>query len=521
MKTLRRISQILFLLLFTFLFLKTEYYGTNQIPYPVKIFLDFDPLIGIATVFASHGLPPGLPKTLAWSLVLVFITLLLGRVFCGWVCPLGTLNHLVGKLRPKTLSDTVTVRYSSWQKGKYYLLIGLIVASIFTLQITGFFDPLSFLIRSLAVSINPAVNYMINSFFNFLYETKVDLITCISEPVYTFLKDTLLSFKEPYFKQGFIVGFIFLGILFLNMVRPRLWCHFICPLGALLGLFSQYSPLCLEIEDSCDSCGKCLSRCQGGALPDRESVWRKSECLFCWNCESSCPQKAVHFRFKKPFKREKKGIDLRRRHILVSALGGLFAVPLIKLSPVSNSSRPGLIRPPGAISEDEFLKRCVKCGECMKVCLTNGLHPSLLEGGIEGIWSPILIPKLGYCEYSCTLCGQVCPTGAIRELKEEEKKRIRIGLAFIDKNRCLPYAFNTTCIVCEEHCPTYPRAIWLEEKTMVDRDGRVNQLKLPHVDPERCIGCGICEYKCPVVDSPAITITGIGESGSKRHRSIL
>ncbi|MFH1624771.1 MAG: 4Fe-4S binding protein [Pseudomonadota bacterium] len=521
MKTLRRTSQILFLLLFILLFVKTEYTGTNQIPYPVKFFLDFDPLIGLSTVLASHGLPSGLPKALAWSLVLVFLTLLLGRVFCGWVCPFGTLNHLTGRLLFRKPSGIQRLRYSPWQKGKYYLLIGLIVASIFTLQLVGFLDPLSFLIRSLAVSINPAFNYVINSLFDFLYKTRLDVLTYISEPVYALFKSTVLSFKQPHFNQGFVIGFIFLGMLLLNMVRPRFWCHFICPLGALLGIISRYSPLHLEGEEGCISCGKCLARCQGGALPSGPEGWRKSECLFCWNCESSCPLKSVHFRFSWPFKKGETGIDLTRRHILASALGGMFVVPFIKLRPISNSPHPRLIRPPGAQSEREFLKTCVKCGECMKVCLTNGLHPSLLEGGIEGIWSPILIPKLGYCEYACTLCGQVCPTGAIRELGEEEKKTIKIGLAFINKNRCLPYAFNTRCIVCEEQCPTYPKAIWLEEKDIVDRDGRVKRLQLPVVDPKLCIGCGICEYQCPVVDNPAITITSIGESRSTQSSIIL
>ena len=95
----------------------------------------------------------------------------------------------------------------------------------------------------------------------------------------------------------------------------------------------------------------------------------------------------------------------------------------------------------------------------MKVCITNGLHPTFLQAGFEGIWSPILIPRIGYCEFNCTLCGQVCPTDAIEHLDLEVKRERKIGLAFFDQNRCLPYAFEIDCIVCEEHCPTSSKAI--------------------------------------------------------------
>jgi formate hydrogenlyase subunit 6/NADH:ubiquinone oxidoreductase subunit I len=132
----------------------------------------------------------------------------------------------------------------------------------------------------------------------------------------------------------------------------------------------------------------------------------------------------------------------------------------------------------------------------------------------------MLVPRVGYCEYSCTLCGQICPTGAIKKLPVEEKRKTVIGLAFIDKNRCLPHAFNVNCIVCEEHCPTPKKAIVFEEVQKVGPDGNEITLKLPRVVPELCIGCGICEYKCPVSDEPAIYVTTINESRSP-ERSLL
>jgi MauM/NapG family ferredoxin protein len=216
-------------------------------------------------------------------------------------------------------------------------------------------------------------------------------------------------------------------------------------------------------------------------------------------------------------------MDLGRRQVIISMLSGVTAVPLIRISSFSKPEihNPKLIRPPGSLEEKEFLKRCVKCGECMKVCITNGLQPTLFDSGIEGLWSPMLIPKMGYCEYRCTLCGQVCPTGAIKRLSLEGKKKVKIGLAVIDKNKCLPYAHATPCIVCEEVCPTSKKAVWFENNKVKNREGKDFAIKQPRVDAELCIGCGICEAKCPVGDKPAIYVTSIGESRSKENQLLL
>jgi ferredoxin len=193
----------------------------------------------------------------------------------------------------------------------------------------------------------------------------------------------------------------------------------------------------------------------------------------------------------------------------------------MRLGESSVRPNPALIRPPGARPEEEFLQLCVRCGECMKVCLTGGLQPTLLEAGLEGLWSPRLVPRMGYCEYNCTLCGQVCPTQAIRRLLPDEKKKLRIGLAVIDPSRCLPYAFQTNCIVCEEHCPTPRKAIWFEEKEVLTHAGERRRVKQPRVDIELCIGCGICETKCPVQDLPAIRITSANEDRNPENRVLL
>jgi MauM/NapG family ferredoxin protein len=244
--------------------------------------------------------------------------------------------------------------------------------------------------------------------------------------------------------------------------------------------------------------------------------------MACMNCDDLCPQNAVGFGFFK--KTQTTSIDLGKRRVIGTILSGLAAVPLMRITGINKqagAAEPKLIRPPGSLDEKQFLAKCVKCGECMKVCITNGLQPVFLEAGIEGIWSPVLIPRIGYCEYRCTLCGQVCPTGAIKRLELPEKEKVKIGLAMIDKGRCLPYAHATPCIVCQEVCPTPKKAIWLEKAKVMDRNESVLNLNQPHVDLELCIGCGLCEAKCPVLGQPAIYVTSIGESRSKENQLLL
>ena len=191
------------------------------------------------------------------------------------------------------------------------------------------------------------------------------------------------------------------------------------------------------------------------------------------------------------------------------------------------NANPRLVRPPGSLGEAEFVARCIRCGQCMRVCPNNALHPTLLEAGLEGVWSPILIAKIGYCEPTCTLCGQVCPTGAIMELTLKEKvgdketSPNRIGTAFIDRGRCLPWAMATPCIVCEEWCPTSPKAVYLREETVYDQQGQAVAVKRPYVDPHLCTGCGACEYACPISDRAAIYLTSSGETRAPENQFLL
>jgi ferredoxin len=225
--------------------------------------------------------------------------------------------------------------------------------------------------------------------------------------------------------------------------------------------------------------------------------------------------------FARPAKHEQLGLS--RRSILAAGLAGAGGALLFKIEPLGGrrSYNPWLIRPPGSVPEPEFLEKCVRCGECMKACPTNAIHPTTLHAGLEGTWTPVLNMDVGYCEYECTLCGQVCPTHAIRELSVEEKQKVRIGLAYFDKNRCLPYAYARSCIVCEEHCPTPKKAIWFEEVEVRDARGGKLVVKQPRVNAELCIGCGICQNKCPMSDQAAVLVTSVGETRNPDNQILL
>ncbi|MBN2071762.1 MAG: 4Fe-4S binding protein [Candidatus Krumholzibacteriota bacterium] len=510
MKNLRRTSQILFLLVFLILFIQTEYKGKDELGLPVRLFLDFDPLIALSSLLATHVVK----KIFLLSLVTIALTFFLGRVFCGWVCPLGTLNTVIGYFRMRRPSrNPDDGNHPRMRKYKYYILVFILVAAVFGWNAAGFLDPISITIRSMAIGFNPAINGLVRAFFEFSYVLAVPGISPAMDSLYSILTGTLLAFEQPVFRQMIPIALIFSAILALNFVAPRFWCRYLCPLGALLG-FVGYRQLFARVDvdgEKCVSCHMCNRSCQGDATPFPPGQWTSSECLICFNCKDVCPASAV--RIHPSMKKTGDGkVDLQRRHIIATGVAAIAAVPLIGLGETGKRHSPDLIRPPGALPEDEFLRTCVKCGECMKVCLTNGLQPAFNQAGLEGLWTPVLVPRLGYCEFYCNLCNQVCPTGAIRSISLEEKQKIRIGLAFFDKNRCIPYALGRNCGVCEEHCPAPGKAITFLIEEGIDRSGKSFELKKPVVNPDLCIGCGICENKCPIVDKPGIRVSSINES---------
>jgi ferredoxin len=509
-QTLRILSQTVFFILFIYLLFETHFPGEDYIR-RVEIFFHFDPLLAVATFIASRTFF----ASFVFAAVTIVLTFILGRVACGWVCPLGSIHQFFSfifkkskLLKPKKLKDNRTV----W---KYYLLIFILVGTLFSLDLVGIFDPFSLLYRSFAVSVMPVFRHSFSSFIGILYGIN---LSSVANSLTQFFENLALN---PTFRQGFFIGVLFIGTVALNLSRERFWCRYLCPLGALLGLVSRWNVLKLRIDpQKCIECELCNIHCETQANPFPAEEWKSSECVYCYTCSSICPTGAIGFPLKSN-PEEIARIDLSRRKLIFTSLLGVLAVPFFRLSPSTKRASPKLIRPPGALPEEIFLKKCVKCGECMKVCPTNALQPALTEAGPEGIWTPVLVPKIGYCEYYCSLCSQVCPTGAIKELAVEEKTKVKIGLAWVNKSRCIPYSLGTPCIVCEEHCPTSPKAIKLVNTEVKLPDGTIKTPAAPVIDTDLCIGCGICENKCPVVDEPAIYVTSVGESRSERNQLLL
>lgn len=501
----RRISQSFCLAVFLWLFLQTEYRGVDQLAYPVSLLFRIDPLVALADLLA----PGPFSWQILWpALVVVLLTMLFGRFFCGWICPLGTtldgLGKLVGRGR-KPFSP-------GWRRVKYYLLIVTATATLFGVQLLGLFDPLAIFLRSLTLAVYPAYNYGLNRVFDLFYEYEVPVLSSAIKGSYPVFRDHLMAFYQPIFSLSLFTLIIFLVILLLERVEHRFWCKNLCPLGGLLGICSRYALLQRTPQKLCADCQLCNSLCRSAAVRDAGHL--RSECLLCMDCTGFCPEERVRFGLRKGTENQL-AVDLQRRGVLTALAGGVMLAPVVRIGPVTHEQNPYLIRPPGALPEEEFLQRCVRCAECMKVCIGRALQPALFEAGPVGLWTPLVVSRIGYCEYNCTLCGQVCPTGAIAPLKLPEKQKNVIGLAVIKKDRCLPFAKGVECLVCEEHCPTGKKAIVMEEQdTLVD--GEIRRIKFPRVVDHLCIGCGICETRCPVEGASAVRIINEGESRRKR-----
>lgn len=508
-RSIRRISQIIFLSLFLALIFLTAYPGTD---FPTDVFLHADPLIALASGIASRGV---VSDTIVLAVVVVVITLILGRVFCGWICPLGSTLDIADRVFYRRRRQN---KARTYRQLKYYILVGVLVIAVFTSQIVYFLDPISLFTRTIVLGIiapiqmalrwlnDAAANWSASSFGPAAwFGTKVS----------DFLgARAFVSAPQLYFRSGLLVFAIFAVIVALNSISRRFWCRNLCPLGALLGLLSYFPILRRIVGVTCNECSRCASECKMSAIPENPRLTRSTECIECFDCVALCPQDSIRFALRlKPERHPETALDLSRRRILQGAGFGLALVGLIRTDPGRKLAIDGqmplklssdtLIRPPGSVVEDKFIARCVRCGMCMKACPTNGLQPAFHEAGIEGFWTPILVPRIGYCQEDCNLCGEVCPTNAIEPFTVREKKHIFIGTANVNRSTCIAWFADKKCLVCDEHC-SYKAVYWKE----------VDGIRRPFVDEKKCVGCGICEAKCPIQPVAAIRVYALGD---KRH----
>ncbi len=303
---LRRFTQTGFLFLFFYLFMQTVYHPINKTGGRVTLFFELDPLVLFTVFLAAHTVA----AVLLLSLVTLGATILFGRWFCGWVCPLGAVHNFFAGFRGGRLKAKMEAGgYSRWQKAKYYLLVFFLVSALLGFNLAGWLDPFSFFFRSLAIAVFPATQSGIQGLFGWIYFANPGVgnlrVTALSEPVYEVLRRYFLAVEQPHYFGGLLIGILFGVALGLNFYRARFWCRYLCPLGALLGVAGKNPLLRLTKRlDQCNDCRLCLPDCQGAAQPQSDQGWRPSECFYCWNCESSCPIHAISFRFELP--REKR-----------------------------------------------------------------------------------------------------------------------------------------------------------------------------------------------------------------------
>jgi len=541
-----------FLALFVYTLWTTTYPLQGLLP--AAILFKADPLIMIMTSLSTRVLLPGIFIGLGF----IAATAVLGRFFCGWVCPLGTFIDMAGSLgrfvpggrnkrgkRPvqtdgKNRKTCFRLRWSNQLRWFKWIVLGLVfVLACLGIQFVWVVDPIVIAGRFVSLNLVPAVTWLSNRLFMVLvrdwgFDEKV-------YDAYRFLKETVLGAKVYMFASAGHILAIFVAITAVSLFMKRLWCRAFCPLGAVYSAAAQRAFLGRVVQ-ACNGCGRCVKTCRMGAIEDG-SRCLKGECVLCMDCVYICPLDDTKFSWRggkgsttignssggiepdsvkrgqgdlsvkdngnpTPESNTGKSDGMTRREFL-----GLAAASVVVLGAKSrvfaaadkqgagNDTSQGVIRPPGVTDEEVFMDRCVRCGNCMKACPTNALQPVFLQSGLQGIWTPRLVPEIGYCEYNCTMCGTVCPTGAIPSLPLSEKQKTKLGLAQFDHSLCIPWAEGKQCIVCEEHCPLPQKAINLIEEKI----GDVVLLK-PYIETRLCIGCGLCQNKCPVRPLRAVRV---------------
>jgi len=483
---MKKTIQALSLLLFTALFILATYRLPDWLP--ADIYLRIDPLIGINAVIASREI---IARVL-WSLLLVGATLAVGRFFCAYLCPLGASIDGLDHLFFRKVKRSELKRDESLRRWKYALLTVTIVAALTGVSLVYFLDPIAFLTRFYTFVLDPLVIAILNLL--------LDLIRPVSQGL-GWVRLSHLTYAQPVYYMTAVTLMIFGAVIALSRLAPRFWCRYLCPLGAFLSLLSPLGVFKRRVSEACNRCMACKKGCPMGAIDEDPLKTRLPECIQCRACAGICPEKAISFPAVYSGIGEYSRPDITRRGFVASLAGGLgFGFVGLQTPFTLLEGKRQLIRPPGAIPETEFLRTCIRCGECMKSCVTNTLQPCFWESGMTGLWTPKLEPRMAACEPNCHVCGKVCPTQAIRSLSLEEKTHARIGTAILKKESCLVWAQNKMCLICDEICPY---------NAIVFRP--IDGYRRPVVIASRCNGCGYCEQRCPVKGESAIVVVTDGE----------
>lgn len=482
------------------------------------IFIDFKSLIPSEYInaltflqFIPSVIKFSVLKTFAASgfVIVLILTLISGRTYCSFLCPLGIgqdLNSRIGgrikkKFRRYGFKKPFTIlRY-------VILAVTLIVTLVWGFYMITLLDPYSIFARFMTYLAKPVFMF-INNFLSGILG-KFDIYTLSNIPVKGF---PLIVYSIP--------AAFFLLVGGLSLTKGRLFCNMICPVGTFLGIISKISLFRIKFDESaCTRCGRCAIRCKSSCIDFLKHDVDLSRCVSCFNCLHTCQDKAISYGLVEFKKKEKKEVakapekvhvtDESRRKVIVGSLLLLFGIsriskgqektaPKPKKESTVRENRTSPVCPPGAHSIEEFNKECIACSLCINECPNEVLQPSYKEYGITGMMQPVMNYHKSFCTFNCTKCTEICPTNALHPLLPEAKKLTQIGKAQFIKDNCIVKTENTACGACSESCPT-------KACHMVPYLGN---LVIPEVQEDICIGCGHCEFACPVTPYKAIFVDG-------------
>ena len=482
-----KIRRILALVFFTFITL---------------LFLDFT-----GTIHAWFGwmakiqfLPALLALNVGVIIGLVVLTLLMGRIYCSVICPLGVFQDIISWFGGKAKKNRF--RYSKPLTWLRYGMLALFVVAF----IAG--------IGSIVALLAPYSAYgrIVSNLISPIYLWGNNLLAYFAEQADSYAFYT----TEIWLKGGatFVVAILTLVVLaYLSWKNGRTYCNTICPVGTVLGFLSRFSLLKPVIDtDKCNGCGLCARNCKAACIDSKNHAIDYSRCVVCLDCIDKCKQGAIKYvpRKKSTATCGTENVDNGRRAFMTaSAIAATASVVKAQekkldggLATIVNKEKPlreTPIVPPGALSAKNFAQHCTACQLCVQVCPNQVLRPST---GLMNMMQPEVSYERGYCRPECTKCSEVCPAGAIRPIDRAEKSSIQVGHAVWVEKNCIVNTDNVSCGNCARHCPT--GAIQMVPKDANDP----KSLKIPVVNTERCIGCGACENLCPSRPFSAIYVEG-------------